>query len=351
MRYIGSKARVANAIVDLVGVPQPGSVFVDAFCGTGSVAAEAARRGWPVRINDHLRSAALLARARLLCVGDVPFRPLGGYARAVAGLQAAQSRRGFVWRQYSPASRESVGFERKYFTEENAAAIDGMRHQIGAWRLEGLISDVEEGLLVADLLAAASQVANTAGTYGCYLATWNPSALRKLALAPRALGTTPLPHEFLVGDVWDVPFCEGDVAYFDPPYTKRQYAAYYHILETIAIGDEPEVLGLTGLRPWQELASDFCYKSKALTAIAALVDNVSASRVFLSYSNEGHVPLDILGRVLGSFGTVQVHEVAEVGRYRPNSAASANGSSVSECVIEVTKSEILVEPLEVEFVA
>lgn len=35
----------------------------------------------------------------------------------------------------------------------------------------------------------------------------------------------------------------GDIAYEDPPYTKRQYGAYYHILETIAIGDEPEITG------------------------------------------------------------------------------------------------------------
>ena len=39
-----------------------------------------------------------------------------------------------------------------------------------------------------------------------------------------------------VGDVLDVQYEDGDVAYFDPPYTKRQYAAYYHILETIAAG-------------------------------------------------------------------------------------------------------------------
>ena len=42
-----------------------------------------------------------------------------------------------------------------------------------------------------------------------------------------------------------------DTVYLDPPYTKRQYAAYYHVLETLAYGDEPEVSGVTGLRPWE----------------------------------------------------------------------------------------------------
>ena len=40
-----------------------------------------------------------------------------------------------------------------------------------------------------------------------------------------------------------------DTVYLDPPYTKRQYAAYYHILETISLGDEPIVEGICGIRP------------------------------------------------------------------------------------------------------
>ncbi|MEU0575679.1 DNA adenine methylase [Dermacoccus nishinomiyaensis] len=44
VRYIGNKARVADAILDLAGDPGDGR-FVDAFCGTGSVAAVAASRG------------------------------------------------------------------------------------------------------------------------------------------------------------------------------------------------------------------------------------------------------------------------------------------------------------------
>ena len=40
-----------------------------------------------------------------------------------------------------------------------------------------------------------------------------------------------------------------DTVYLDPPYTKRQYAAYYHILEAISLGDEPIVEGICGIRP------------------------------------------------------------------------------------------------------
>ena len=60
-----------------------------------------------------------------------------------------------------------------------------------------------------------------------------------------------------------MPIAESDVV-TRPADTKRQYAAYYHILETIAHGDEPVVEGITGLRPWKSKASDFCYKRRAL---------------------------------------------------------------------------------------
>ena len=113
----------------------------------------------------------------------------------------------------------------------------------------------------------------------------------------------------------------GDVAYFDPPYTKRQYAAYYHLLETIAVGDSPDVVGVTGLRPWQSLASDFCYKTKALKAISTLVAATPARRILLSYSSEGHVTLDALREALSAHGEVKVHDLGAIGRYRPNSVA------------------------------
>lgn len=33
----------------------------------------------------------------------------------------------------------------------------------------------------------------------------------------------------------------GDVIYADPPYSRYHYSRYYHVLETIALGDEPEI--------------------------------------------------------------------------------------------------------------
>ena len=338
LRYIGSKARVASDIVDALGPPTDGQgVFVDAFCGTGSVAAAAVGAGWGVRLNDSLRSAALTATAGLIAADQAPFAKLGGYERAVAQLNSAPGVTGFITREYSPLSRETAGVERRYFTLDNARRIDGVREQVRSWQDAGKLSELEHTLLLADLIAATNKIANTAGTYGCFLSEWSPTATRGLRLKARSFVERAVPLQVSIGDVFEVPYESQDVAYFDPPYTKRQYAAYYHILETIAAGDEPEVSGVTGLRPWRHLASDFCYRTRALDALNRLVAECGAGRVLLSYSNQGHVGRYDLEAVLEQHGQVQVHQLGAIGRYRPNRAAAAHSSDVNEFLFEVRK--------------
>ncbi len=46
----------------------------------------------------------------------------------------------------------------------------------------------------------------------------------------------------------------GDIAYIDPPYTTTQYVNSYHVLETIAKYDYPEVFGITGRRKKREFS-------------------------------------------------------------------------------------------------
>jgi adenine-specific DNA-methyltransferase len=339
VRYIGSKARVIDDLIHIAGAPRGSGVFVDAFCGTGVVAAAAADAGWAVRLNDNLRCAVTMAAARLLAVSDVPFSMLGGYASALDELRETAADPGFVWSEYTPAAAHAGAerVERRYFTEHNAARIDGMRGQIEQWRAEGMISPSEEILLVADLLSAANKVANIAGTYGCFLRAWQPTALADIVLSARNLRATPVKVEVQCGDVSSVHSLPDDLVYLDPPYTKRQYAAYYHILETIAVGDTPDVGGVTGLRPWKHLASPFCYKRRATAAIHKLITDLSSKHVLLSYSDDGHVDLTELIGMFSSDLSVHLHEVREIGRYRPNQTASNNSSAVTEYVVEVLK--------------
>ena len=338
IRYIGSKARLADAILDTIGDPSDNSFrFVDAFCGTGVVSKAAALRGWSVVENDSLLSSAYLADAALLCEGDLDFSQVGSYETAVAKLNNLQPIEGFIWKTYSPASINFCPYERRYFTERNAGKIDAVRNQISLWHEGGLIGPSENCLLVADLLEAASGIANIAGTYGCFLKKWTQQSQGELAIKERDLMPQCVVHKMSVGDVFDIKVEQHDVVYLDPPYTKRQYASYYHIPETIAYHDEPSVEGVAGLRPWKHNASPFCYKSKALQAIYDCVNGLSADRIYLSYSSQGHVELSELVNCLAGLGGVRLHSLGEIGRYRPNRVAASKEAVVEEYLIEVDK--------------
>ena len=332
-RYIGSKSRIVNQIATYIGPPKPGAFFVDAFCGTGAVAEAAAELGWNVRINDNLRSAVISAGARLISQNQATFKLLGGYAKTIEKLNSCKPLHGFMWSAYSPASFDSCGVERRYFTEENAARIDAMRALIAGWREAGSIDEVEERLLIADLFGALNRVANIAGTFGCFLSKWTKQSQDNISMRCRDLKLSNVRVQATVGDVFDVPHGPEDLIYLDPPYTKRQYASYYHILETVALGDEPEVVGVAGLRPWKDRASDFCYKTRALKTLSRLMSHLKAQRILLSYSSEGHICMQDMKKELSMTGTFTMHPLGAIGRYRPNKVASRTASDVHEFLI------------------
>jgi len=67
------------------------------------------------------------------------------------------------------------------------------------------------------------------------------------------------------------------------------------------------------------------------------VKKQAARRVLLSYSDQGHVALLPLADGLSSLGSLSVVPLGEVGRYRPNRAASEAGSAVTEYLLVVDR--------------
>ena len=83
--------------------------------------------------------------------------------------------------------------------------------------------------------------------------------------------------------------------YADPPYTREHYSRFYHVLETIARGDMPDIStvkahGVTrisnGLYRNDRHQSPFCIRSKAPDAFGAMFREVAAAHrnLLLSYS-------------------------------------------------------------------
>ena len=90
---------------------------------------------------------------------------------------------------------------------------------------------------------------------------------------------------------------EGDIVYIDPPYTTTQYTNSYHVLETIARYDYPEIFGKTGRRVKREFSS-YSNKAKALEEFEDLIRQLNIRHVLISYSNHSIIALEDLINII-----------------------------------------------------
>lgn len=326
-RYLGNKTRLADWIVGEIARVLPiGSAVADPMCGTASVALAMARAGYSVTAADALTFPVIHARARLLAKRAPAFKALGGYNKALEWMRSAIPIEGYFFQEFGEAGKPTNGRgPRLYFSATNAKHIDGIRVGIRKLATSGAITEVEHSVLLHHLILATNKVANISGTYGYFLRSLSRSALQPLTFDPIVFERTPGRHAVLQGRIEEhASAFRADAVYLDPPYTKRQYAGNYHILETIAREDEPIAAGDGGLRPWTDQASDFCYRRSAGQAFRETLERLTVPHVFISYSEDGQVQEDELFSILSDFGKVTLHEQSHV-RYRSNDRVK-NGS-------------------------
>src|SRR6185295_4218049 len=99
---------------------------------------------------------------------------------------------------------------------------------------------------------------------------------------------------------------ECDVLYLDPPYNHRQYGANYHVLETIAAYDYPQLTGVTGMRDYPR--SRYCQPKSAKDVLADLVRAARAKHIFVSYNDEGVMSLENIQDILSLRGTPRIFQ-------------------------------------------
>jgi adenine-specific DNA-methyltransferase len=285
--------------------------------------------------------AAQHATVRLTLDAAPAFRKLGGsYYEILNHLQSLQPRTSLMVREYSPAGKPEAGCPaRMYLSEYNAGLIDAINHELNNWNSEGLLSKQEHCLLRHDLVLATNRVANIAGTYGHYRSKWSNGSLSRLTLlATDFVWGFSCDHVVLQGPAESVSQgLTADLCYLDPPYMKRQYAANYHLIETIARGDEPQAIGLSGLRPWRDQYSDFCSKVRIRNAFSEIINGMNCKKFLISYSEDGLLSRDEMLKLLGQFGETKLFEYA-VPRFRSNT--SPLGRTMTEYLFTLTRAAV-----------
>lgn len=340
MRFLGNKTRMLENIKSVILQNRiEGEVFCDLFAGSGAVG-DFFKGQYTIISNDCLSSLSVINEAKLENAsvpqflsfkeqfGTDPF----SYLNSKRYTTDAQY---FITNNYSPKGN------RKYFTEANAVKIDGMRIEIEELYKNGYIDCKERGFLLASLLESVMGVSNTSGTYEAFLKDWDRRALKDFVLEPISIN--------LVGSVRknQIYNCDsndlirkikGDILYIDPPYTITDYNAAYHLLESIARYDYPNIAGLTGRRQDCCLKSKYTRKNQALKNFEDLFRQARFTHVLLSYSTQGLVSITELKELASRFaigGKVEIYEFPF--REYKNIRSSKKGDNLKEVILYFKK--------------
>jgi adenine-specific DNA-methyltransferase len=331
MRYLGNKGSLLHfidqvlAMHDVVSTRALPLCVCDPFTGTTSVARHLKRLDWRVISGDIMTYSYAFQHAyvganeappfaNLLNAGalDTDLRLSVPLHRVIAHLNNLRGIEGFFYKTYSPGGPDG----RQFLSEANALRVDAIRKVINTWWGQGLLTEAERYVLVAALIESVSKVANVAGTYGAYLKGWDPRANKPLMLSVPPIVHSAHQHAVNLADANElVPQHECDLLYIDPPYNTRQYCANYHLLETLALGDEPEVKGVAGLRAENGKRSPYCKSGQAEEALRQLVSAAKSRWILMSYNSEGIMPHESIVEILSQRGKVAVY-ACEYRRFR-----------------------------------
>lgn len=341
IHYLGAKTRLLDVIEGTVDDVAPVGRVCDLFSGSGVVAARLARRREVVAV-DIQEYARVLASAQLRpCAPEIEAFvadaarltasiPIAGLAaheaeslaaarrgrpEALCDILEAGSLLGDTSRSLpaGPGTVLTRYYGGVYFSYAQAAALDGFA------QVARSLPDTQRDTALAVVMGAASDIVTSVGNHfaqpvrprgrdGRIKASAIATVVRRREidvaervrqrLARYATLTDPAFESRAVRADYRAALDALDsvaAVYADPPYTRDHYSRFYHVLETIAVGDEPAVSSVNiggrsrpsrGLYRSERHQSPFCIKSKAPQAFAELFERVMALRcpLLLSYS-------------------------------------------------------------------
>jgi len=334
MRYIGGKSNLLNDIQNVINQSTVNvNTIIDIFSGSGVVSSFLKRNNYNVIGNDIMYFSYILSRGTT-ALNQVPTFANLGIADPIAylnNLDIANTNINlddcFIYQNYSP--HEDI--TRMYFQNDNAIKIDIIRITIEEWFTHHLINDDEYYYLLAALISAVPYVSNITGVYGAYLKHWDARTYNTLTLRAPNIITSTVNAVFYNNNCDTIlPNIVGDLLYADPPYNSRQYLPNYHVLETIARYDNPEIHGVTGMRNYQNQRSDFCTVRGVEDAFRRMIDNAHVRYILISYNNEGLLPTERLSAICQEYAINNSFELHEIGYRRYNNAGTTPGDVIEQ---------------------
>lgn len=332
MRFIGNKEKLVDWIYDeLKFTNLNGGLFFDFFSGTTNVGKHFKKRGYQIVSSDLLYTSFVLQKAyiennsipkfeNLLDKIDPPISlfPNSSLEVVLNHLDNLKPIEGFIHNNYTPDGTNHLEIPRMYFTSSNGKKIDAIRTKIESWYVSKLITDNEYYILIACLIETVPFYANISGVYAAFHKKWDPRANKELKLRSiNLIDNNKNNHVFNINSLNLIKEYDYDIIYLDPPYNSRQYAPNYHLLETIAKYDNPEIRGVSGMRDYSRQKSNFCVKSKALNELEIILRDANYKYLALSYNCEGIMASEDLKKLMSKYGRLSLKEYKYL-RYKSN---------------------------------
>ena len=306
IKYIGSKTKLLGFIdsvvtecVSKIAKPSDEIVLCDLFSGSGKVATHFKDR-FKVIAND-LEYYSYATLENLLNNDSSTVeecQPILDYMN-----HNMTGEEGFIFQNYSEAGG------RTYFTNDNALLIDAGIALVYGMYGRGELTDQQFYYCLCSVLEGADRASNTTGMYLAYLKKFTTSALKPIVFKGFDLTEPVASNEVYLGDANALlKEVRGDILYLDPPYTATQYSNAYHLLNTMAKNEQPQVYGITG-RPEGRNVSPWSSKPKVEGEFRRLVESANFEYLVMSYSNESIMPVELIGDVMSSYGKYEMKQM------------------------------------------
>lgn len=311
MRYIGSKLKLIGYIEEVIlkycGNDLSDKVFCDLFAGTGVVGRSFAPYVKKVIANDmeYYSSIANIVALKGYNVDLVK--------KYLIELNQIEPDYDCKFAQYY-AEGGSAG--RLFYSKENGAKIGAARNYIDSLNIDELTRHA----LILSVINGSDEVANSTGVYGAYLKSLKDAARKPVVFKLPEMAE--FAENFIDNEIYKddanelINDIHGDILYLDPPYNTRQYSSNYHILNYIAYNEYPETDSVAGLGEHNK--SKYSSKKDAASEFEELIKNADFEWIFLSYNNEGIIPIDKIKDIFSKYGDYFVEE-KEHQRYKADS--------------------------------
>ncbi len=312
IKYLGSKRRLVPVLARICEAGGARTAL-DLFTGTTRVAQAFKQRGARVTAVDTARYSEVFAQCYIAT--DATTVDKDDLADALSHLESLPGDPGYFTTTFCEQSR--------FFQPFNGARVDAIREAIA----REYVSTPLYPILLTSLIEAADRVDSTTGVQMAYVKAWAPRSYRPLELRPPELVAGP--GRAVRADALDVAGTLGefDLAYLDPPYNQHRYFTNYHVWETLVAWDAPDHYGVACKRldarePSTKTA--FNVRRAMPEALRAVVRDVRARVLVLSYNDESWMTLDEFREMCGARGAVEVLEFdskryvgAQIGIHNP----------------------------------